>query len=250
MHLLPVDIPMLYSYRSLCLGLLLSFWSALPGLTHADTRPVDPCKTVVASTQLACYQTRLAAADRELNAVYQRLSTTLEASRRRAMQEHSRQWIAYKEPLCLESTGIALGLEPAAARQRPEYLACLYDLTLARTTYLKQAFGQEGVSPGLAGMYDDGFGGRLKLQASGKETYKFHLEVVRGPTFHTGEVEGSVRLQAKTARFVQKTACDGNEPCCRLTFTRAPLFLHVAEDSCEMLHGVRAYFAGNYWKVQ
>ncbi|MGE3536712.1 MAG: lysozyme inhibitor LprI family protein [Candidatus Tectimicrobiota bacterium] len=234
----------------LCWLLALGLQAVWGNPTPAAAQALEACTTLPASKQLPCYQQRFTAADRELNAVYQHLTTTIEMPRKQAMKEQSRRWIEYKEAHCLEATGIALSLDLPEVKRRPEYLECLYDLTVARTAYLKKAFGQEGVAPGLAGAYDDGFGGTLTLRASGSDTYTFQLEVVRGPTFHTGEVEGRIRLPAKTATFVQKTDCGGDIPCCRLTFTRQPLFLRIASEGCEYLHGARAYFPGNYWKVQ
>ena len=49
--------------------------------------------------------------------------------------------------------------------------------------------------PHRAGTYDDGFGGTLTLKPANGDTYAFHIEVVRGPTYHTGDVEGDVHLQ-------------------------------------------------------
>ncbi len=233
--------------------LLLILWmlcgaSLMPAL--AQEARSDPCSAVAAKQKGACYRQQFAEADRALNAVYKRLAATLEAPRHKAMQDNSRRWIAYKDDLCPASTVINQRLEPAQAKNRAEYFACLYDLTVARLAYLQRAFAQEGVSPGLAGAYEDGFGGVLRLKHTTGDTYAFHIEVVRGPTYHTGEVEGTVRLDTKTATFVQTAECGGKTPCCRLTFTRAPMFIAVEEDNCQTLHGMRAYFSGEYRKVK
>ena len=210
----------------------------------------DPCSGVADKQKGTCYRQKFAEADRELNAVYKRLYATFETARRKAMQDNSRRWIVYKDELCLESTAINNRLTPQQAKNSAEYFACLYDLTVARTAYLKRAFAQEGVAPGLAGMYDDGFGGTLTLKPANGDTYAFHIEVVRGPTYHTGDVEGDVHLQTSTATFVQTVDCGEETPCCRLTFSRAPMFIAVEEDNCGMFHGARAYFSGEYRKVK
>lgn len=210
----------------------------------------DPCASVPVAQQRACYQQQFAQADQKLNAVYKRLIETLGAERIQEMRDHSRQWIAYKEALCLEATGIQHSLEPEQARQQADYFACLYALTIARTTFLTQAFAREGVVSGLAGAYDDSFGGHFTLKHQGGENYAFHLEVVRGPTYHLGEVEGSVRWQGQQGTFVQTHDCGGDTPCCRLTLVQKPTFLALEEDNCHLLRGARAYFAGRYYKVQ
>ena len=210
----------------------------------------DPCSGVAAKQKGTCYRQKFTEADRELNAVYKRLYATFETARQKAMQDNSRRWIAYKDELCLESTAINNGLTPQQAKNSAEYFSCLYDRTMERTAYLKRAFAREGVTPGLAGTYDDGFGGTLTLKPANGDTYAFHLEVVRGPTYHTGDVEGDVHLQTRTATFVQTVDCGEETPCCRLTFTRAPLFIAVEEDNCGMFHGARASFSGEYRKVK
>ena len=164
----------------------------MPALAQ-EARP-DPCSDVAAKQKGPCYRQKFAEADRELNAVYKRLYTTFETARQKAMQDNSRRWIVYKDELCLESTAINNNLTPQQAKNSAGYSACLYDLTVARTAYLKRAFAQEGVAPGLAGTYDDGFGGTLTLKPANGDTYAFHIEVVRGPTYHTGDVDGDVHL--------------------------------------------------------
>ena len=220
----------------------------VPALAQ-EARP-DPCSDVAAKQKGPCYRQKFAEADRELNAVYKRLYATFETARQKAMQDNSRRWIVYKDELCLESTAINNNLTPQQAKNSAGYSACLYDLTVARTAYLKRAFAQEGVAPGLAGTYDDGFGGTLTLKPANGDTYAFHIEVVRGPTYHTGDVEGDVHLQTGPATFVQAVDCGEETPCCRLTFTRAPMFIAVEEDNCGMFHGARAYFSGEYRKVK
>lgn len=221
----------------------------MPALAQKNVPP-DPCASVAAPQKTACYRQHFSTADGELNAVYKRLYASLEPQRRSAMQEHSRAWIAYKESLCLESTAINSSLDPAQVKNSAEYFACLYDMTRARTAYLKSAFAGEGVSPGLAGTYDDGFGGTLTLKLKATDRYDFHIEVVRGPTYHTGDVEGTIQFSTATTTFVQRDDCGRDTPCCRLTFKRQPLHIDVAEDSCHMLHGARAYFSGAYRKVK
>lgn len=226
------------------LGLLVSPWALSPTIV------ADSCQALLPEQQRACYQQQYTAADRRLNDVYQRLTSKLEAARKHEMREHSRRWIDYKEAHCVEATGISHSLEPAQAKQHADYFACLYELTVARTAFLQQAFGREGVTTGVAGSYDDSFGGHLVMHQGSGTQHTFRLEVVRGPTYHVGEVEGTVHWQGQKGVFVQTQECGGTTPCCRLMFVQKPTLLALEEDHCEALRGVRAYFAGDYYKIK
>lgn len=220
------------------------------GLAAAQPATPDPCAAQPAKQQLACFMQQYTAADRTLNAEYKRLTAKLDAARQQDMRTDSRQWIAYKESLCTEIVGRQEQLEPAQVKKSAPYYGCLRDLTVARTTYLQRAFGHEGVAQGIPGEYDDGVGGTLTLTPSTGDTMAFHIDVVRGGTYHVGTVEGTVRLQGQVSTFVQRQECGGAQPCCKLTFTRTPYIMTIDEESCEHLRGVRAYFAGKYRKVK
>lgn len=226
----------------------LSLMTAIPVL--AQQAPQAPCDKTSKAQRAACYRQQFTAADRRLNEVYKRLAAALDPPRRQDMQADSQTWIAYKEEHCLAIAVTNTGLTETKAKQHTEYVACLYELTSARTTYLQRAFGREGVTAALAGTYDDGVGGTLTLRRKHAETYAFHLSVVRGPTHHVGNFEDTVTLTATTTTFVQKNDCGGDTPCCRLTFTKRPWALKIDAESCEAWHGARAYFDGTYRKVQ
>lgn len=237
----------------------------------------DPCRGMKdTARRAACYQKRYAAADRELNAVYKKLKSSLEADVAAEMQEDSRQWIRYKEYLCGFQAEMEHNYNPPETpnknesteerNQRLEYEAafhgCALSYTETRTEYLRKAFGGEGVSPGPAGTYADSFGGTLRLkETQTAKQLEFQLEVVRGPTHHIGEIGGKFDLvPGRTSVYAERTECAGDvrpageseTPCCRIEFTfhATRPTVSVKATGCEYYRGARAYFDGDFRKIR
>lgn len=229
-------------------------------LTAKPARPA--CESLSGEKQrLACFRTDYQAADKELNRVYQSLRKKLSAPVAAELKENSQMWITLKETNC--------GWQSQEKKDSAYYM-CLLAFTQGRIAYLKSAFGKEGVRAGVPGEYDDGFGGSLTLRVAqtpptGESKpaptegprYHFTFEVVRGPTSHTGEVEGEIVVDAATgsAKYEEGAGCqsaDSGESCCRLDFQieSAQQRVKVVEVSCAEFHGARAYFDGVYRKIR
>ncbi|MCR9141380.1 MAG: DUF1311 domain-containing protein [bacterium] len=218
--------------------------------------------------RLACLKKEFSRADGELNAVYKKLRASLSEPVRGDLKDNSLGWIRMKEYNC-EFQSEMMQNATTDARQAAFY-RCALDYTTDRIQYLRRAFGREGVKPGLPGEYDDGFSGSLAFEPGDKQdSYKFRIEVVRGPTAHIGEIDGEVFLQnGATGVFKERPNCpdsetaarqrfDGGrraEPCCRLDFRlknhKGFRTIAVKETNCGYYHGARAYFDGLYRKIK
>jgi len=224
----------------------------LVGLLPVPTAPSSerPCRDVhPEARRVECLKAQYQSADRELNEIYQSLRTRLSPEEQSEMKQDSIRWISIKEGTC--EMWMDLDATREAASQ-PEYWECLLNYTVERSAYLKSAFGREGVPEGLEGTYDDGVDGTLELtrRSAESEEFSFTLDVVRGPTAHTGSVEGFITPKDGTAVYENRTECgDQNELCCRLRFRIEPYRITVEEESCSYFHGVRAYFGGIYRKI-
>ncbi len=125
---------------------------------------------------------------------------------------------------------------------------CLAEMTAARVSYLRRAFGAARAAQAIAGPgeYDDGLGGLLSLKASG-EALHLRIEVVRGPTVHLGEIEGQFRWIDRRAELRIASEDDSEAPLCILRLQAASHGRIVVEkENCDYYHGARAYFDGVY----
>ncbi len=98
----------------------------------------------------------------------------------------------------------------------------------------------------LAGDYIDGWnGGSLTVLGVSGNKAQFKMDVVRGITFHLGEIEGEfvIAPDNKTAK-AEIPSEDGST--CILDFDLAPRRIRVRETDCNFFHGARAYFDGTY----
>lgn len=77
----------------------------------------------------------------------------------------------------------------------------------------------------------------------------FHINVVRGPTFHVGAITGIAKLGGDTATWTDAPNPDGETAAVlRLKFN-ANRHLTVESENAEAYHGARAHFDGDYFKV-
>jgi uncharacterized protein YecT (DUF1311 family) len=188
----------------------------------------EPCaKHKSPADRRACLQREFAAADAQLNAVYKTLRSQLGEPIRGELQENSRGWIQMKEYNCEFQAEMMQNVGDDT--RQAEFYRCALAYTTERTHYLGRAFGRAGVGAGLTGEYDDGFAGNLKFkQSAKKDTYKFQIAVVRGPTAHIGEIDGEVFIpNGESGVYEERPDCSGikeaalkprAEPCCRLDF--------------------------------
>ena len=94
------------------------------------------------------------------------------------------------------------------------------------------------------GWWLDGEGGHLHVTRTGPDSFEFSISVVRGPTFHLGELDGSARIDGRSAEF--RITPEGTEDETVLRFSRDGPFLVLEGENTWYWHGVRAYFDGRY----
>ncbi|MEX2375317.1 MAG: hypothetical protein WD942_06985 [Dehalococcoidia bacterium] len=99
------------------------------------------------------------------------------------------------------------------------------------------------------GLWTDGNGGTLRIVDRG-DTIVFDLEVVRGPTEHTGDIAGQAHRNRTLARFSDADRPlpekHGDDPETWLSFIHRGDTLEVVGVATLPYHGARAYFDGHY----
>ena len=180
--------------------------------------------------------------DKELNQVYQKLKVELQQELFEIVREDQKGWVPYRDYM----SELQRGDEGVSDEEAQLSLAA--GLTESRVKWLRAWLGRDSES-GFEGEYDDGFGGLLQIVKEG-EDYFFALNVVRGPTFHVGDLQGKLRVNGDTAWF--EIQAESAEKPTWLTFIPkedGSGRTRVLAENAHFYHGVRAYFEGNYLRI-
>jgi len=189
-------------------------------------------------------QRRYDAADTWLNEIYRQAREKLASSSFADLKKRESDWIAYRDYFAEQSAGIN-----ANAESLPEEVArlqSLRELTMSRISFIRSLL-DDSLPAGINAVYRDEYGGELDLEKEDGEI-KFRLSVVRGPTAHTGEVSGSIRLKNGTGLYRDADPPKDEAP--------AEIRFHILDDrrveiksrNDSYLLGARAYFSGVYFK--
>jgi len=107
-----------------------------------------------------------------------------------------------------------------------------------------------GVSSAIEGSYQDMVGGDLTIERTGNKL-KATLSIVRGPTAHTGDIEGTL-TEFATNKYKLDVKNSEGKTCSLLMAKNTLNHLSVTTTSyeaCQEFHGGRAQFDGTYYKV-
>ena len=117
---------------------------------------------------------------------------------------------------------------------------------------LLTVFSGRVLQPGLSGFYKDFEGGTLTLRET-PEGIRFALGVIRGPTAHTGVLDGLARPKGNGKYFFREDLPDeryDTDPPAEISLeVGAYGQVSVSEANAYRHHGMRATFNGNYQKV-
>jgi len=201
--------------------------------------------------ELAAAQARFAAADRELNAVYRRARTELPEYRFEEIQEEQREWIGYRDQRSLDGARFDGGVTTEGAEKAsPSYWDTAASLTETRTEILQGWLGADSFVSEWEGVWSAGYGGLLYLRETGDDTVEFFLTVVRGPTYHLGQIGGAILTNGILGRFATEAAPGDPGEETWLTFLREDGRLRIVGVNTQYWHGARAYFDGQYIRIR
>lgn len=180
--------------------------------------------------------------DKVLNTVYQKLKKGLDPDLFAKVQADQRNWIVYKEYM---AEWQARNEDPEKSVERWNMSA---GLTESRVKWLRAWLKQDG-KQGWEGSYSDSYGGYLRIaETDGK--FRFRLSVVRGPTFHLGEIGGEFRVNGGTGWFeVDEGYGDGAAWLTFLQEDDGTGRVKLVGENTQGHHGARAYFDGTYLRT-
>ena len=188
-------------------------------------------------------------ADATLNSVYEKAKETIPAYRFAKILQEQREWIAYRD----NRAAAAARFDGRAIRGKesanPEYWNAMAYLTETRIEILNAWMKVDTFTKTWEGAWIDGYGGILRIVENPDGTFTFACSVVRGPTYHLGNIDGTAAANQTTARFSTRVDKDSAETW--LTFLlEGDGRLRVIGENTQFFHGARAYFDGNYLRVR
>ncbi len=190
---------------------------------------------------------RFALTDSGLNKTFDALRKRLRADEFSDLRDRQRKWLEYRDYMAADQPR-QNGFEGDDPKKSPDYWEAMVDLTESRTEFLRAAF-DEALPQGITGIYRDSYGGDLKLEETPKGV-AFLINVVRGPTSHTGGLTGVATRKRNAAFYKEQVEAGEDRKPCELTFTFIDGHIVKLEgENTEHHHGARAYFVGTYFKV-
>lgn len=186
-------------------------------------------------------------ADQELNEVYTKAKSSLPEWIFGELQQDQREWLEYRDLRAEQAAAFDGGAAEGQEKNAPEYWETLAALTGERSLIIGGWIRHESFAHEWEGVWLDGQGGRLSILQNEAGRFTFRLEVVRGPTYHIGQIGGTAKWNGATAHFEIRVEDDEGETW--LTFLKRGLRLEIIGENTSSFHGARAYFEGHYVRV-
>lgn len=194
----------------------------------------------VQADELAEAKAAFVAQDKALNAVYETLKKELSPELFAKVQEDQRAWVEYRDYMTNRQKAEGLKTSESA-----ESLTSAAEITKGRIDWLK-AWTKLDKRKGWSGKYSDSRGGFLQIAEKDGNVF-FVLDVVRGPSFHIGGIDGKISVNGNTGWF--ETKAEGEEKPTWLTFLDGLDYegsVRVTAENTSYFHGARGYFQGTY----
>lgn len=201
---------------------------------------------------LAEEKTAFKTADAALNKAYQSAKAALDEWEFSELQEDQREWLEFRDASSLSSAIYDDGPEfEEREESSTAYWSTMKFLTETRTRIVEGWIKGSERESSWDGEWTDGYGGWLRiLEDKDTGTFRFFIEVVRGPTYHLGMLTGQAKTNESMAFFTDAGTDEKGEddPETWLIFeeTGPGPRLTVRGVNTSYYHGVRAYFGGTY----
>jgi uncharacterized protein YecT (DUF1311 family) len=225
--------------RNTTLFLMVLLVTAFAGTVHAQE------KQLTAKAAKALYDK----ADQALNAAWAAAKKALPEPDFNKLKEEQRLWVEYRDGLARSPMYTGAEGQDELSLDAPEYLEAAAGLTDMRTTWLK-GLVREWNDETLTGVWTDSYGGHIEIVEREGHLH-FVIECVRGPTSHVGGLAGIAVWNANIGWFSDKGREDkGDDPETNLSFILRDRKLEIIGANTGYYHGARAYFDGEYVRVQ
>lgn len=226
--------------KALLLPLLLCLFAA-PAI-RAEQSTEDP-KTPTKAEAKAAFEK----ADKALNEIWAKAKTQLPPEEFESLKSDQRGWIGWRDYIAASFTIVGSNVPENKAKETPEYLSTAAGLMETRVQWLKGYLKDPVEEDTMTGVWEDSQGGILSIVQEGKKLF-FTFEVVRGPTFHLGNIGGEASWNAPLGWFSDKGGAEKQDEA-NLAFIQRSRKLEIVGANTGHYHGARAYFDGEYVRV-
>lgn len=183
-----------------------------------------------------------AKADKALNEAWAAVKKALPEAEFAALQIKQRDWMKFRED---RARGANRENNEPEGKLTAAYYEAVTELTLSRADWLRGRIRNGDDS--LTGVWVDSFGGTIEIVQE-KERLLFDIDVVRGPTFHTGSLAGVATWNWPLGWFSDKGRDKEKTDETNLVFIQSGNVLKIIGANTSYYHGARAYFDGEYCK--
>jgi uncharacterized protein YecT (DUF1311 family) len=185
-----------------------------------------------------------AKADKALNEAWAAVKKALPEPAFTELQIKQRDWMKFRED---RARGANRENNETEGKLTAAYYEAAADLTKDRADWLRGRIRKGDDS--LTGVWIDSFGGTVEIVQE-KERLLFTIEVVRGPTFHTGSLAGVASWNWPLGWFSDKGHDKDKAEETNLVFIQSGNVLKIIGANTSYYHGARAYFDGEYCKSE
>ena len=231
---------------------LLMFIAAIPAAFAQNSAPEEKAPT------LAEAKAAFAKADRALNQAWSAAKGAVNGRDLTELTANQRDWLEFRD--------YQAGWESEQAGEKDRKRSAVWHTTAAalsesRTEWLRgRAETAKGPLETLTGMWSDSYGGTMRFvhqqppapadaTNAAPARLLFDIEVVRGPTYHTGGVAGIAMWNQRIGWWSDKGVDPEKTEEANLAFVDREGCIEVIGANTSHYHGARAYFDGLYCKV-
>lgn len=183
-----------------------------------------------------------------LNEAWAAAKKALSESEFNQLKDDQRAWVEYRDYLARSPLYTGVDAQEELPLDSTEYLEAVAGLAEMRTRWLKGLLS-EFSDDSLTGVWTDSYGGHIEIVEKDGQLH-FSIECVRGPTSHVGGLDGSAVWNRPIGWFSDKGADDTGDLEANLSFVLRNHRLEITGANTGHYHGARAYFDGEYVRVE
>jgi uncharacterized protein YecT (DUF1311 family) len=184
-----------------------------------------------------------AKADKALNEAWAAVKKAVPAPGFTDLQIKQRDWMKFRED---RARGANRDNNEPEGKLSVAYYEAAAEMTQSRADWLRGRIRNDG-DDSLTGIWIDSFGGTVEIVQE-KERLLFTIQVVRGPTYHTGSLAGVASWNWPLGWFSDKGRDKVKSDETNLVFVQVGNVLKIIGANTGYYHGARAYFDGEYCK--